>query len=155
MTAGSFKKSAVPSLTSHAEDLPLQYQKTVQEIMDRDFCFFDEQMLFPDALAILLERQLTGAPVLDSRKHLRGFLSLKDCLPFAHLLAAPPNCEESRLSVAQLMSYETHFLRTDCHIAEAWQAFLNQWFHVYPVVGEDNSVVGVLSRRRLLQFLST
>jgi len=153
MKSGSLRKDGIDIIPCSGVVNPLLINSQVKDVMDRDYCHFDDTTCVAQAMVILLEKKLTGAPVLDERGCLSGFLSLKDCLPFAHLLASPVEDVAAKLSIAHLMSHETHFLTPEMNLDDALKAFLNQWFHVYPVVDETKRVVGVISRRNLLSYL--
>jgi CBS-domain-containing membrane protein len=126
--------------------------QTVQDAMITDFCVVSQYVTLDRALTQLLRYPLNGAPVVTDQNQLCGFLSLKDCLPYAPLLDSRD--APCALTVAQVMTPEPHCLRPDTSLEEAYHAFLEQWFHAYPVVDEQGVVVGLLSRRQLLALVT-
>ena len=54
----------------------------VRDIMQRAFVSFSEDMDVIEASKMLVKHRITGAPVLNERRELLGFLSEKDCLHF-------------------------------------------------------------------------
>ncbi|MFW7379966.1 MAG: CBS domain-containing protein [Oligoflexus sp.] len=151
MTTGSLRKDAVTIVGPADDGSSILSQTLVGDVMESNFCYFDEEQGMALAVGELLRQKLTGAPVLDENGRLKGFLSLKDCLPFAQVFASSVQVEP--VKVGHLMSRETHALSPDISLEEALKAFVNQWFHVYPVADKAGKVVGILSRCRLLSFL--
>lgn len=154
MSAASLKLEAkLRPLGKQTATHPVFKETKVEQVMELDVCTLESGMSLQIGVEILLAKQLTGAPVVDARQRICGFLSLKDCLPFAQSLALENEELEDQLVVAHLMTQEAHFLRPEMTLDEALRAFLNQWFHVYPVIDADGRIIGTLSRSRLLSFI--
>ncbi|MBD8526122.1 CBS domain-containing protein [Pseudomarimonas arenosa] len=101
------------------------------------------------AMHILLEQQLSGAPVLDQAQRLVGVLSSKDCLK-AVLNAS--YYQELGGTVADYMSTEVETLPADLDLVDAARHFLNSHFRRFPVL-EEGRVIGQISRADLLRAL--
>ena len=54
----------------------------VRDIMYKVFTSFEEETDILEAARILLEKKISGAPVINSKREAIGFLSEKDCLKF-------------------------------------------------------------------------
>lgn len=120
----------------------------------RDYMATDLLTLKPDmeilrAVHILLEHGFGGAPVVDDSGRLVGILTEKDCMKV--VLNAGYHSEYGG-RVAEFMSREVVTMRPEDSIVEAAQRFLDQNFHRYPVV-VDNELVGQISRRDVMRAL--
>jgi len=55
----------------------------VRDCMTASLVTFTPEMGVMEAIRVLLEKRISGAPVVDSHGHLAGMLSEKDCLRVA------------------------------------------------------------------------
>jgi len=101
------------------------------------------------AVHLLLQHDFGGAPVLDDDGKLVGILTEKDCMKV--VLNAGYHSEYGG-HVAEFMTSDLVTLSPDASIVEAAQRFLDNSFHRYPVV-ENNELVGQISRRDVLRAL--
>ena len=101
------------------------------------------------AAALLLERGISGAPVLDAQGGLVGVLSKKDCLRAA--LQASYFRDWSG-TVERFMCADVQTLDADTDIVEAAEAFLASPFRRFPVMHEG-ALVGQVSRADILRGL--
>jgi CBS domain-containing protein len=101
------------------------------------------------AIRILLDKRLSGAPVIDQHSNLIGFLSEKDCMQVA-LNAAYQQDAGGR--VAEFMTQGVETLDVDTPILEVAELFLKGSYKRYPVL-KDNRLVGTLSRSHILRAL--
>lgn len=121
----------------------------------RDYMTRSVATLSPDtnlleAVQMLLERRISGAPVLDSHGNLVGILSEKDCLRAA--LNATYYGDLGGL-VADHMQRDVATIADDTPIFEVTRLFINSHFRRYPVV-HGHRLVGTISRRDVLRALS-
>lgn len=102
-----------------------------------------------DAMHSLLQHQITGAPVIDSRGKLVGMLSEHDCIRCA--LNA---CYHGELGgrVESVMSRDVQTVEPDESILAVAEKIINSPFKRF-VVMERNRVVGQISRRDVLRAL--
>lgn len=101
------------------------------------------------AIATILEKRISGAPVLDEHRHLVGNLSEKDCLriivdKFYHNLPV-----EDR-KVSDYMSTKVFTFSPSTNVVEAAIEFLNSPIRRYAVV-EKGTLIGEISRREILR----
>ncbi len=101
------------------------------------------------AMKMLLDRAVSGAPVIDGKGELVGVLSQKDCLKAA-LNAS--YYQEWGGAVADYMSTVVETLEADMDIVEAAERFLASNYRRFPVMLEGR-MVGQISRADLLQAL--
>ena len=104
-----------------------------------------------EALDRLHRANLGGLPVLDDHQHLVGFLSEQDCIPA--LLTGSYHCD-SRTRVEDLMSRTPLFVGPDDSILDLARQMTGAKPRLYPVM-EGDRVIGLISRRRVMQALNT
>jgi CBS domain-containing protein len=102
-----------------------------------------------EAVQMLLERRISGAPVLDSTGNLVGILSEKDCLRAA--LDATYYGGLGGL-VSDHMQRDVATVADDTPIFEVTRLFIDGHFRRYPVV-HGHRLVGQISRRDVLRAL--
>jgi CBS domain-containing protein len=102
------------------------------------------------AVSILLENDISGAPVVDGRGQLVGMISSKDCLRAA--LHASYHHDLGG-TVADYMSREVETLPADLDIFQAAERFISRSYRRFPVL-QEGRLVGQISRADLLQALA-
>lgn len=122
----------------------------VSDCMARDLITLAPGMEINRALHILLDRRISGAPVVDAGGALVGVLSKKDCLR-----AALNACyyQDWGDSVADYMSRDVKTLDAGMDIVTAAEAFLKSPFRRFPVLS-DGRLVGQVSRADILGALA-
>ncbi len=121
----------------------------VKDYMIGDHLAFTSDTNLLKAVHTLLERGLSGAPVVDDNSRLIGFLSEKDCLKAA-LDASYFRREEG--TVQDFMSRDVTSISGDASLIDAIQMFLGKHYRCLPVV-EGSRLVGQISRRDILKGL--
>ena len=117
----------------------------------RDFMAKSVQTMRPDmnifdAIAILLNRHFSGAPVVDEQGHLVGILSEKDCL---RVFVNGAIHQTAGGVVADFMSKSAVTIEPDDDIFTVADVFLKHSFRRLPVI-ENGVLVGQVSRRDVL-----
>ena len=121
----------------------------------KDFMSWPVVTLNPDmdileAMEVLLEKRISGAPVLDKLGNLVGMLSEKDCMRVA-LDAGYHGQLGGR--VAEYMHPQVETVDADASIIDIASKFLHHQYRRYPVI-QDNRLVGQISRRDVLKALT-
>lgn len=101
------------------------------------------------AMKLLLEKRISGAPVVDTEGRLVGMLSKKDCLKVA-LNAS--YFQEWGGSVRDYMTTPVETLDEDLDIVAAAERFLASPYRRFPVLREGR-LIGQISRADLLRAL--
>ncbi len=119
----------------------------------KDFMIKDVITFHPDtdvyeAIHILLERKISGTPIVQDDK-IVGVLSEKDCL---RILANGKFHELPGGSVSNYMSTPVHTIHPDADIFAVADIFLKNHFRRVPVV-KDGKLVGQISRRDILRAI--
>jgi len=99
---------------------------------------------------ILLQHKFTGLPVVDDHNKVVGFVSEQDCL--RSLLVSSYHCEGS-LIVDEFMHDQPLTVAESDSVVNVAELMVNQTPKIYPVVDSANKVVGVISRRHILNML--
>ncbi|WP_345795137.1 CBS domain-containing protein [Thauera sp. JM12B12] len=121
----------------------------VKDYMIGDHLAFTSNTNLLRAIHTLLERGLSGAPVVDENSRLIGFLSEKDCLKAA-LDASYFRRDEG--TVQDFMSRDVTAISGDASLIDAIQMFLGKHYRCLPVV-EGSRLIGQISRRDILKGL--
>lgn len=110
---------------------------------------FKPEQRIQDAIAIILEKKISGAPVLDEHRHLVGNLSEKDCLQII-VDYALHNVPVADKKVSDYMSTKVFTFSPTTNVVEAAIEFLNSPVRRYAVV-ENGTLIGEISRREILR----
>ena len=129
--------------------MPLKRAAKARDYMTRHLITLTPDMEVMHAVGIFVERQISGAPVLDPTGNLVGMLSEKDCMRVA--LSAGYYGEWGG-RVAEYMSAPVATIDADMPIVEVAQLFAEREYRRYPVL-EDARLVGQVSRSDVLRAL--
>ena len=102
-----------------------------------------------DAIHVLVERRIAGAPVVDDKGDLVGMLSELDCMKVA--LNAGYYGDWGG-PVADFMSTTVESVDAEMNIVDLAQKFLDSGYRRFPVL-RNNRLVGQISRRDVLRAL--
>lgn len=122
----------------------------VADYMARDLITLSPEMEINHAMNILLEKRISGAPVVDENGWLVGVLSKKDCLEAA--LDASYYRDWGK-PVSAHMSTDIKTLDAGMDIVTATKAFLDSSIRRFPVM-ESGQLVGQISRADALRAMS-
>ncbi len=101
------------------------------------------------AIRVLLERQLSGAPVLDDGGQIVGMLSQKDCFEIMYKTAYHKDWGGK---VEQYMSRKVDAIDAASTILDAADRFLHSNYRRFPVL-RDGRLVGLISRYDIMRAL--
>jgi CBS domain-containing protein len=101
------------------------------------------------AMRVLLDKRLSGAPVVDRDGQLVGVLSKKDCLAIVYHTAYH---QDWGGQVEQYMSRNVETIDADSSILDAAEKFLSSSYRRFPVM-RDGRLVGQISRCDLLRAI--
>lgn len=121
----------------------------VADYMSRRVITLSPDLSVHEAIRILLENQISGAPVVDSTGQLIGMFSESDCLKGA-LQASYHSTEIGH--VAEYMTRDLQTVSGDTSILDAAEIFLADHRRRLPVV-DAGKLVGQISRRDLLRAM--
>lgn len=124
---------------------------TVADFMATELVSFEPGDDIIEAMRRLLDKHLSGAPVLDSGGQMIGILSQKDCLEIVYNTAYH---QDWGGQVEQYMSRKVEHIEADCSVLEAAEKFLHSSFRRFPVL-RDGQLVGQISRHDIMRALDT
>jgi len=101
------------------------------------------------AAQLLIDRDISGAPVLDKHGRLVGVLTERDCMRVA--MQADYHGEPGGL-VEYYMSKDPKWVDPEQSILTLADLFINGRYHRYPVV-DNGRLVGVISRRDVMRAM--
>ncbi|RVT82190.1 CBS domain-containing protein [Rhodobacteraceae bacterium CCMM004] len=122
----------------------------VRDHMARNLVTLSPEMPLLDAMKTLLDRRISGAPVVEAGGRLVGVLSKKDCLRAA--LHASYHRDWGGV-VADRMSRDVETLEPDLAIVSAAERFIDSNYRRFPVV-DAGRLVGQISRADVLAALA-
>jgi CBS domain-containing protein len=120
-----------------------------RDYMTRDLVKFAPDTEIMDAISLLVDRGISGAPVVDENGTVVGILSEKDCLAVA--LQAAYYAERAG-PVSQYMTRSVETLDADTPIAEVARRFVASGRRRFPVV-DGTRIVGQISRHDVLRAI--
>ena len=121
----------------------------VRDYMDKRVATLRPETDILDAVGFLLERRVTGAPVVDKSGRLVGILTEKDCL---RLVAVGVDGNLPRGNVEAFMSPHPETIPPDMDVYFAAGLFLKRTFRRFLVV-EDGKLVGAITRFDILRVI--
>jgi CBS domain-containing protein len=121
----------------------------VKHFMARNPTTFNPDVEIMEAVRILVEQNISGAPVVDLHGNLVGMLSEHDCIK---VVLNAGYYGEWGGKVSEFMHPEVETVDYDASILDVAEKFIGNEFRRYPVV-EDNRLVGQISRRDILRAL--
>ncbi|NND91987.1 MAG: CBS domain-containing protein [Granulosicoccus sp.] len=101
------------------------------------------------AISQLVEKRISGAPVVDDHGNLVGMLSEQDCMKVA---LSAGYYDDYAGQVKDYMSTNVKTIDADTSILTLAQLFIDSPFRRYPVM-QNNRLVGQVSRRDVLRAL--
>jgi len=124
-----------------------------QDIMTRTLITLRPDMSMANAIKALLQKRISGAPVVNERGKLVGMLSELDCL---QILAVDEYNEEmynDTQTVAEFMTEVDHTIPPTLGIYSIADLMLTKRIRRLPVVERD-TLVGLVSRRDVLHGIA-
>lgn len=134
--------------TTNPKEVP---SETIEKYMvprNKIVTFKPEQPI-QEVIKVIIEKKISGAPVLDEQNHMVGMISEKDCLRLI-VDQAYYNMPAETRKVSDYMTPNVQSLSPKTTILEAATHFLNSPIRRFPVV-ENDTLIGQVSRRHILQ----
>ncbi|MBC8338904.1 MAG: CBS domain-containing protein [Alphaproteobacteria bacterium] len=122
---------------------------TVRDYMTRRLTTFTPGMDIHQAIKLLLNKRVSGGPVLNETGAIVGVLSIKDCLQIAFDSSYH---QQPGGTVEEFMSETVETIDAGTDIVEAADIFLKSPYRRFPVI-EGRTLVGQISRYDILRAL--
>lgn len=123
--------------------------ENVSKYMAKNVITFSPDQPVVDAIDIMLDKRISGGPVLNEKKELIGMLSEKDCLKII-VDRAYHNHPNQKSTVKDYMSKDVATVDINKDVVEVANMFLSSNFRRYPVV-ENGKLKGQVSRRDIMR----
>lgn len=136
-----------PARTNFKTAQVTEYMRPVKELIT-----FNLNTEIMEVVDTLLERRITGAPVLNERKELVGLIDDKDCLQVL-FDSTYHNQPINNNNVAHFMTNVMKTISANADIYEVADTFLNTKYKRLLVVDDDGKLVGQISRRDILRAI--
>lgn len=123
--------------------------RTVADIMATELVTFSPDTFIHKAIQVLLDKRLSGAPVVDDTGDLVGMLSKKDCLKIA---LSTSYHQDWGGTVREYMTPDVVTVDAATDLVAAAEFFLESNYRRFPVM-HQGKLVGQVSRADVLRAL--
>lgn len=120
---------------------------SVADLMEKEYITLTSGMAITEAVSILMEQRVTGAPVIDEEGHVLGLLSEKECL--RSLLTGAYDRMPAGI-VSDFMLKEFIAVPSNMGVFELAELMVKEPIRRFMVV-DDDKLVGQITRRDLLR----
>jgi CBS domain-containing protein len=131
------------------ETKTIQKYESVANYMAKNLITFSPDMPIHEAIDVMLEKRISGGPVLNESGELIGMLSEKDCLKII-VERAYHNHPNQKSQVKDYMSTVVATIDIDKDILDVANMFLSTNYRRFPVV-KDGLLKGQVSRRDIMR----
>jgi len=122
----------------------------VKDFMNVNFARISDDMPVITASIELIKKEALGGPVVDKDNKLLGWISEQECLQVTTQFAY----HNQRVAlVKDIMREEVLSIKLDQSIFSLAEKMTDTQPKNYPVVDDNNKVIGVITRRRVLKSL--
>lgn len=120
----------------------------VSDCMTHQFVSFLPTMSVVEAAMALVKNELLGGPVVDGQGYLKGWISEQDCIS---VVSQVMYYEDRVAMVEDVMTQDVTTVGPALNAMDIAENMKSHKRKVYPVVDQENKVVGVISRRHILK----
>ena len=121
----------------------------VQEVMTRDVITMTPKTTIIQAIDLLIDNRISGAPVLKEDGTMAGIISEKDLMVPLDFFGKKKTGDDC---VGEFMAKNVTTFSEDASIEEVMETLVTQGIKRVPIV-KDNKVVGIVSRRDILKYI--
>jgi CBS domain-containing protein len=130
-------------------DAKASTHEPVTKYMATNLITFKPDQDISEVIDIMLDKKISGAPVLNEAGELIGMLSEKDCLKLM-IHSAYHMDPMSRGKVKEYMTTNVRTVTADKDVLDIANEFLNSNYRRFPVL-QNGKLVGQVSRRDILR----
>ena len=127
--------------------MTLKHAAKVGDYMSRKLVTLNADMEVMEAVQLLVNKQISGAPVQDSHGNLVGVLTEKDCM---QVMLKAGYYGEFGGQVSEFMHSPVVTVEAETPLMEVAEKFANSPYRRFPVT-EDGRLIGQISRRDMLR----
>lgn len=122
----------------------------VKDFMNVDFARISEDMPVITASIELIKKEALGGPIVDKENKLLGWISEQECLQVTTQFAY---YNERVAIVTDIMRKDVLSVKANQSIFSLAEKMTGTQPKNYPVIDDNNKVIGVITRRRVLKAL--
>ena len=136
----------------------------IREVMTRNVVSVPEELSVESLEQLLLERDLSGVPVVDEERRVVGFAAMHDLVRELHERGDKDDDGEEWVwgyhvdsaprTVRQMMNRVVCELPASCPVASAIRIMTTQHVHRAVVVSETSALVGILTAGDIVRYLA-
>jgi CBS domain-containing protein len=119
---------------------------TAKDIMVKEILTLKENSSAKDAIRLILDKRISGIPIVSDDMSLLGIITEKDLLQLSFYDTA------EEVTVADIMTREVTAMDKDTNLLEICELFLNKNFKRIPITSA-NKLVGIISRKDMLKYI--
>jgi CBS domain-containing protein len=119
-----------------------------KKIMTTDVCTIREDTSIREAMQLLLEKNVTGLPVLSEDGRLKGIVTEKDMLNQLY------NSKMEDTPVSSIMTSEVVTFDENDDLIDVCEAMINSHFRRVPILS-GGKLAGVISRKDIIGFINS
>ena len=141
-----------PSLIRKEEEATVNQQtfEPITKYMATDLITFNPDQEIIEVINTMLDKSISGAPVLNDNREIVGIISEKDCLRVI-IDSAYYNQPISKGKVSDYMTRDITTISIDEDVVHAANMFLSRTVRRFPVVDSQGKLKGQVSRRDILK----
>jgi len=121
-----------------------------KDYMTTDLICFPLDMNIMEAISILIDNEISGAPVVDASGNLAGIITERDCIVVAVQVGY---FEDFARSVKHFMVRNVETVQVEDNLLDIAQKLMQSSFRRFPVI-DDEKLVGLITRRDILRAIS-
>lgn len=123
-----------------------------KDIMSTKIHSVRESTTIADALKLLINKKITGMPVVNDEGKIIGIVSEFDIINQLSVHLSDRKELKSELFLSQIQySRETHTVEATASLDKVVKSFLRHKFRRLPVVDENGILIGMITRRDLMR----
>lgn len=128
-----------------------------QTIMKRDVITLQPQDTLDKAIELLVEKNITGIPVINEDRTLAGIITERDILSYMLEQDAITHLTDSNLcehTVYHAMTANVIAYDEVTPLAEICECLVSHPFRRVPIIDKDRKLVGIISRKDIIAVIS-
>ncbi|MFT5760477.1 MAG: putative transcriptional regulator [Alteromonadaceae bacterium] len=122
----------------------------IRNYMSKRVVTFDKKMDIASAVEKLLQSFQMGGAVIDENDHVIGFISEQDCI---QKMIESSYTGESNETIEHIMKKAVLTINWNDSIMELAEQMTQAKPKIYPVVNDENKIVGTITRSEVLSAL--
>lgn len=122
---------------------------TIEDIMTKEVIATNEEATIQEATRIIVEKNITGLPVVDKKKRLVGIISEKDIMTLLY------NVGSISGKVKEFMTREVVSFDIEDNLVDVCDCLVKNHFRRIPIVsGPKKKLVGIITRKNIIQKIT-